>query len=234
MWIASKYCAGEEIHVPYSSLKGALIDYPRSGRSWLSCHMWPWTSIMQLGQQQAGLANQSLTALVVVTFCLCCYTPQTPGRYSQLMWGLWMLSTRSVWDSCLESDGTTESEMMKCYKGPVWLHCPISYRVDASRYLGMWLDLTTHLKRGSSAPYKRIIQPTSWPHVVSATWSSTEQVARPATKRFHPSDWRPLEACCRPWTWWCNDATALAGYATKMMMMSIHFTAKELNWVGLN
>ena len=25
------------------------------------------------------------------------------------------------------------------------------------------------------------------------------------------------EACCRPWTWWCNDATALAGYATMMM-----------------
>ena len=25
-----------------------------------------------------------------------------------------------------------------------------------------------------------------------------------ATKRFHPSNWRPLEACCRPW---CNDAT---------------------------
>jgi len=26
---------------------------------------------------------------------------------------------------------------------PVWLHCPISSPVDASRYLGMWLDLTT-------------------------------------------------------------------------------------------
>ena len=39
-------------------------------------------------------------------------------------------------------------------------------------------------------------------------------------KRFHPSsDWRALEACCRPWTWWCNDATALAGYATIMIMM---------------
>jgi len=58
----------------------------------------------------------------------------------------------------------------------------------------------------------------SWPYVASPTWSSTEQVARPATKRFHPSDWRPLETCCRPWTWWCNDATALAGYATTTMM----------------
>jgi len=39
-------------------------------------------------------------------------------------------------------------------------------------------------------------------------------------KRFHPSsDWRALEACCRPWTWWCNDATALAGYVKLMMMM---------------
>jgi len=29
--------------------------------------------------------------------------------------------------------------------------------------------------------------------------------------------WRPLDACCRPWTWWYNDATALAGYAAMMM-----------------
>ena len=31
--------------------------------------------------------------------------------------------------------------MMKYYNGPVWLHCPISYPIDASQYLGMWLDL---------------------------------------------------------------------------------------------
>ena len=66
-----------------------------------------------------------------------------------------------------------------------------------------------------------LTQPTSRPHVASPTWSSTEQLARPATKRFHPSsDWRAVEACCRPWTWWCNDATALAGYANLMMMAS--------------
>ena len=53
--------------------------------------------------------------------------------------------------------------------------------------------------------------------IISINVSSiTEQVARPATKRFHPSNWRGLEASCRPWTWWCNDATALAGYATMM------------------
>jgi len=51
--------------------------------------------------------------------------------------------TISVWNRCLEYDGTTESKMMKYYNGPVWLHCPISYPVDASRYLGMWLYLTT-------------------------------------------------------------------------------------------
>ena len=59
------------------------------------------------------------------------------------MWRLWMLSTRRVWDSCLESDGTTESEMMKYYNRPVWLYCSISYPVDAFRYFGMWLDFTT-------------------------------------------------------------------------------------------
>jgi len=73
-------------------------------------------------------------------------------------------------------------------------------------------------KHGSSVPHQRIIQPTSWP----STWSSTEQVARPATKRFHPEG--PLEACRRPWTWWCNDATALAGYATMMMMLTMTTT----------
>ena len=41
--------------------------------------------------------------------CLVCVTimPQTSGLYYQLMRGLWMLSTRNVWDSCSESDGTT-------------------------------------------------------------------------------------------------------------------------------
>ena len=51
----------------------------------------------------------------------------------------------------------------------------------------------------------------------SPTWSSTEQVGRPATKRFHTSNWRSLETCCRPRTWWCNDVTALVGYVKLMM-----------------
>jgi len=67
-------------------------------------------------------------------------------------------------------------------------------------------------------------------YVASATWSSTEQLARPSPKRFHPSHRRPLEACCRPWTWWCNDATAFVGYATTMTMTNkALFTADELN-----
>ena len=48
----------------------------------------------------------------------------------------------------------------------------------------------------------------SEPNMASPTWSS-EVAPRPATKRFHPSHLRPLEACRRPWTWWCNDATAV-------------------------
>ena len=43
-----------------------------------------------------------------------------------------------------------------------------------------------------------ITQPNSRPHVASPTWSSTQRLARPATKRCYLSDWRPLEACCRP------------------------------------
>jgi len=37
------------------------------------------------------------------------------------------------------------------------------------------------------SPHQLITQPTSWPHVASSicTWSSTQQVARTATKRFH-------------------------------------------------
>ena len=57
-------------------------------------------------------------------------------------------------------------------------------------------------------------------YVASPTWSSTEQVGRPATKRLHTSNWRSLEMCCRPPTWWCNDATALVGYV-KLMMICI-------------
>ena len=36
----------------------------------------------------------------------------------------------------------------------------------------------------------------------------------PGAESAAPSCPIPLETCCRPWTWWCNDATALAGYAT--------------------
>ena len=33
-----------------------------------------------------------------------------------------------------------------------------------------------------------------WIGLLTGNPSSTQQVARPATKRFHPSDWRALEA----------------------------------------
>ena len=49
-------------------------------------------------------------------------------------------------DVATEYDGTTESgnnEVSLYFSGPVGLHCLISYPVDASRYLGTWLDLTT-------------------------------------------------------------------------------------------
>jgi len=83
--------------------------------------------------------------------------------------------------------------------------------------LGMWLDLTTSHRQ-------------TWLFSSTSTYHSTDFVTARSvahlvvhgtsgSTRFHPSDWRPLEACCRPWTWWCNDATALPGYAILMMMM---------------
>ena len=81
----------------------------------------------------------------------------------------------------------------------------------------LWLALTTtHGKHGSSAPRKRIIRPTSWPPVASLTWSFTEQLARPATKRLHPSHWRPLEARRA-----VDHGHGGAVYATMMMTMMI-------------
>jgi len=43
------------------------------------------------------------------------------------------------------------------------------------------------------------------------------------------SDWRALEACCQPWTWWCNDATALAGYATMTIMITNRLVDNSAN-----
>ena len=54
---------------------------------------------------------------------------------------------------------------------------------------------------------------------ISYPVDASRYLARPATKRFQTSDWRALEVCCRPWTWWCNDATALAGYATLTILL---------------
>ena len=110
-----------------------------------------------------------------------------------------------------------------------------TYHVRWNADIHVSIKLQRHTgKRGSSAPHQRITQQTSWPHVASPTWSSTEQPARPATKRFHASDWRALKACCRPWTWWCNDATALAGYATMMMMNKLLLTVNIAKWAVKN
>ena len=57
-----------------------------------------------------------------------------------------------------------------------------------STHLGIWACGSTwrrHTgKHGSSAAHQPITQPTSWPHVASPTWSSTEQLAR---KEMHHS-----------------------------------------------
>jgi len=89
-----------------------------------------------------------------------------------------------------------------------------------------------------------------WPHVASPAWSSAEPVARPATKRFHASDWRPLEACCRPWTCWCNERrlspatqpwwwwwwwcdVCIQSVFPPGILTLIHSSRTELNWTEL-
>jgi len=48
------------------------------------------------------------------------------------------------------------------------------------------------------------------------TWLFSSTSAYHSTDLLTAHDWTALEACCRPWTWWYNDATAPAGYATTM------------------
>jgi len=71
-------------------------------------------------------------------FCLCYYA--------------WTLLSADVKTGCFPPEGLRQLLGIRWYdpirnnevlQRPVWLHCPISSPVDASRYLGMWLDLTT-------------------------------------------------------------------------------------------
>ena len=90
----------------------------------------------------------------------------------------------------------------------MWVRCMRS----ESTHRQTWLSGST-----STYPSTDLLTARGVAHLVVHRTSGS---SRPATTRFHPNDWRPLEACCRPWTRWCNDAmTALAGYATVMMMM---------------
>jgi len=67
-------------------------------------------------------------------------------------------------------------------------------------------------KHGSSAPHHRVTQPTSWPHMASPTWSSTEQVTRPAPVQLETTGgmlstvdmavWWPSPATQQWWWWW--------------------------------
>jgi len=116
------------------------------------------------------------------------------------------------WDGCLESDGMTESEIMKYYNGQVWLHHPIV----AHLYLGIMTPANM-----SPAPCKHNSRSPE------STWCcppgrSRNKYYNGQVWLHHPIDqlWNDsthpiglLEMCCQPRTWWCNNVTALAGYA---------------------
>ena len=94
----------------------------------------------------------------------------------------------------------------------MWVRCMRS----ESTHRQTWLSGST-----STYPSTDLLTARGVAHLVVHRTSGS---SRPATTRFHPNDWRPLEACCRPWTLWCNDATALAAYATMMMMNAVERT----------
>ena len=77
-------------------------------------------------------------------------------------------------------------------------HCPISYPVDASRYLGMWLELTTGLHL-----------------VVHGTTGSTSYETTPHVRLESSGDVLSTVGMVVQ----RRNATALAGYANMMMMM---------------
>jgi len=70
-----------------------------------------------------------------------------------------------------------------------------SPRRSSGRCMGP--DPSAHLS-GSQSVYKCESTPESESDSGSAStdFLALERVARSATKRFHPFDWRPLEACC--------------------------------------
>ena len=136
--------------------------------------------------------------ILSTAFCLCYCTPQTPGPYYQLMWGLWILSTRSVWDSCLESNGRLQPSLKwwTIQQTGLTSLSHISYPVDASRYLSMWLDLTTGLHL--------VVHGTSGSTSYETTPQSDWELWRRAVDRRHggATTQRPSPATETWWWWW--------------------------------
>ena len=94
--------------------------------------------------------------------------------------------TSNVWNGCLVSGGTTESETTKHRNGSAWLHCPIFRPVDA-------LLLGTYDRLDEDTPANKALKS----HVTKSTSVSRPpgrtcvvhgtSIARSAPKWFHPS-----------------------------------------------
>ena len=104
-------------------------------------------------------------------------------------------------------------------------HCHVvTVRATTSRHSVTWSVSAAvgALNADSDPPMQCRVRPfATWDtsRIRNPDYMRIRTVGRPATKRFHTSNWRSLETCCRPRTWWCNDATALVGYVKLMMMM---------------
>jgi len=122
----------------------------------------------------------------------------------------------------LESDGTTESEMTDLTPLSLF-HLLSRRRISVFGHVArldditpanvaLQLDINVSLSRPPDRTWRR---PPGRPRNNWLNQLRNDSI-RPT------GDWRALEACCRPWTWWCNDATALAGYANLIMMVMMN------------
>jgi len=112
-----------------------------------------------------------------------------------------------VWnDEVLQRTGLTSlSHLLSRRRVSVFEHVP-RLDDDTPANMALQLRINVSLNRPRDRTWRRS------PGRPRNKW--LDQLRNDSTVRLESSG-----DVCRPWTWWCNDATTLTGYATMMMMM---------------
>ena len=85
-------------------------------------------------------------------------------------------------------------------------------------YLPAYMALCLHVNTSPSRPPDCM-----WHHQPGCPWNKwLDQLWDD-----YPSQRRPVELWCRPWTRWCSDVTALASYTTMMKNQHFHGTGRN-------